>query len=360
MELSFTTKSVEINGQNHKILLQNENGPCALLALANVMILSPKHTQFSCQLIQLVNKKNEIFLRELVQVLADIGLQVTDNSGTDVSELLTLLPQLHKGLDINPEFNGSFENSREMSIFRLFNVDLVHGWVVDNSSNIATNEKLSRYSYESAQRVLTQAADINSGISRDDNSKEILDDAMHIELFLNESPTQLTTFGLQLLRQKLPHNMYSILFRNDHFSTLYKYKDQLYTLVTDFGYKNCKDIVWQSLVSVDGSGDVFFAADFSSAKADERQLSHQTENVFETDNIPVEEAQQIENDKELARHLQQQEQERVKKLETKRKNRLSGRNLEKNLPVKKETVKQKSSSVKVKRPESSKSGCTLM
>ena len=232
MDLNFTAKSVEINGETHRILLQNENGPCALLALANVLILSPSHTKISCELTKLVNKGNEVPLKELVQVLADIGLQLTDKAGTDINELLTILPQLHKGLNVNPKFDGSFEDSKEMSIFRLFDVDLVHGWVIGNRINDAINEKVCHYSYESAQRILTQAADINSGVLTEDNSKEILDDALHIELFLNESPTQLTDIGLQQLREKLLQNTYSILFRNDHFSTLYKYKDQLYIPVS--------------------------------------------------------------------------------------------------------------------------------
>ncbi|CAI4052628.1 hypothetical protein N7582_005521 [Saccharomyces uvarum] len=359
MDLNFTAKSVEINGETHRILLQNENGPCALLALANVLILSPSHTKISCELTKLVNKGNEVPLKELVQVLADIGLQLTDKAGTDINELLTILPQLHKGLNVNPKFDGSFEDSKEMSIFRLFDVDLVHGWVIGNRINDAINEKVCHYSYESAQRILTQAADINSGVLTEDNSKEILDDALHIELFLNESPTQLTDIGLQQLREKLLQNTYSILFRNDHFSTLYKYKDQLYILVTDFGFKNCTGIVWQSLDSVDGSGDAFFAGDFSSAKSNDHTPPNETEHDFENSNLSIEEVRQIENDNELARRLQQQDEERLAMLETKRRNRHSRKKSERSPPVK-ESFKRKSSPAKVKRSETSKSECIVM
>lgn len=359
MDLNFKTKSVKINGQNHRILLQNENGPCALLALANVLLLSPNHTRYSCELIRLVNKGSEISLTELIEVLADIGLQVTDKPGTDISELLSLLPRLHEGLNINPQFDGSFENTKEMSIFRLFDVDLVHGWVIGTLTNKSVNEKLSHYSYESAQRILTQVADINSGISKDENSDEILGDAMHLELFFNESPTQLTAFGLLQLRGTLPHNTFSILFRNDHFSTLYKHKDRLYTLVTDFGYKNCKDIVWQSLDSVDGSSDAFFAGNFSTAEVDGQQLLTETELNYGTENLLLGEIQQIENDKELAKQLQLQEQERVTNLET-RKNRSHKKKSEKHAPVKKDTVKRRNNLLKTKASETEKSECIIM
>ncbi|AJV91485.1 BBT_HP_G0103720.mRNA.1.CDS.1 [Saccharomyces cerevisiae] len=360
MDLSFTTKSVKINGQNHRILLQNENGPCALLALANILILSPDHTRFSNELIRLVNKGSQISLKELIEVLADIALQVTDKPSTDINELLSLLPRLHEGLNINPEFNGSFENTKEMSIFRLFNVDVVHGWVINSFINENIDEKLSHYSYESAQRILTQAADINCGISQDENSDEVLRDAMHLGLFLNESPTQLTAFGLLRLREKLLHNKFSILFRNDHFSTLFKYEDRLYTLVTDFGYKNCKDIVWQSLDSVDGSCDAFFAGNFSAAEVNGQQLSTDIERDFGTGNLLLEEIQQIENDKELAKQLQEQEQERVTKFEAKRKIHSHKKNSEIHAPVKKDKFKRRSSLLNAKASEKEKSECVVM
>lgn len=354
------TKSVKINGQNHRILLQNENGPCALLALANILILSPDHTRFSNELIRLVNKGSQISLKELIEVLADIALQVTDKPSTDISELLSLLPRLHEGLNINPEFNGSFENTKEMSIFRLFNVDVVHGWVINSFINENIDEKLSHYSYESAQRILTQAVDINCGISQDENSDEVLRDAMHLGLFLNESPTQLTAFGLLRLREKLLHNKFSILFRNDHFSTLFKYEDRLYTLVTDFGYKNCKDIVWQSLDSVDGSCDAFFAGNFSAAEVNGQQLSTDIERDFGTGNLLLEEIQQIENDKELAKQLQEQEQERVTKFEAKRKIHSHKKNSEIHAPVKKDKFKRRSSLLNAKASEKEKSECVVM
>lgn len=140
---------------------------------------------------------------------------------------------------------------------------------------------------------------------------------------MNDHRTQLTAFGLLRLREKLLHNKFSILFRNDHFSTLFKYEDRLYTLVTDFGYKNCKDIVWQSLDSVDGSCDAFFAGNFSAAEVNGQQLSTDIERDFGTGNLLLEEIQQIENDKELAKQLQEQEQERVRNLKQKGKSILT-------------------------------------
>ena len=63
--------------------------------------------------------------------------------------------------------------------------------------------------------------------------------------------------------------------------------------------------------SVDGSCDAFFAGNFSAAEVNGQQLSTDIERDFGTGNLLLEEIQQIENDKELAKQLQEQEQERV-------------------------------------------------
>lgn len=79
-----------------------------------------------------------------------------------------------------------------------------------------------------------------------------------------DNATQLSSFGLAHLKGKLPPGSLSILFRNDHFTTLYKHpqSQELYTLVTDAGYSNYAEIVWESLVDVNGSSAGFYAGDF--------------------------------------------------------------------------------------------------
>ena len=79
-----------------------------------------------------------------------------------------------------------------------------------------------------------------------------------------DNATQLSTFGLDHIRTQLEPGSVSILFRNDHFSTLYKHpqSQELYTLVTDAGYANHAEIVWESLVDVSGSRAGFFSGDF--------------------------------------------------------------------------------------------------
>lgn len=76
-----------------------------------------------------------------------------------------------------------------------------------------------------------------------------------------------------------------ILFRNNHYFTITKQHDRLFTLVTDQGYLNSHNIVWEEL-SLTGGGD-FFNEDFLS-----------NEDV-------------IKSDEELARQLQDTELKRA-------------------------------------------------
>ena len=57
---------------------------------------------------------------------------------------------------------------------------------------------------------------------------------------------------------------FAILFRNDHFSTIYKEPTHgaLMTLVTDTGYSTHDEIVWESLVDVTGAASEMFSGDF--------------------------------------------------------------------------------------------------
>ncbi|SCU80567.1 LAME_0B03752g1_1 [Lachancea meyersii CBS 8951] len=269
MSLTFDIKDISVNGNAHKILLQNENGPCALLALCNVLLLSPQLSQQAGPLLELVSRKNEVGLDEIITTLANIGMQTPRGAHQDVDRLLQLMPQLHTGLSINPTFNGSFEDGDEMALFRLFNVSLVHGWLADYASDPMQYEHVSRYSYEGAQKALIAAYDIQHGnIAETEHNRTVLEDAGFIKSFFARSATQLTECGLDHMKEVLLENSYAVMFRNDHFATICKSNNQLYTLVTDLGFKENANVVWQSLKSVNGSQDTFFTGNFLPAMSD--------------------------------------------------------------------------------------------
>lgn len=76
--------------------------------------------------------------------------------------------------------------------------------------------------------------------------------ALAIKEFLESHPSQLTVYGLVSMNDRLQEDQLAVFFRNNHFNVLLKHSNELYILVTDQGYQNEPDIVWERLVNVDG------------------------------------------------------------------------------------------------------------
>lgn len=88
---------------------------------------------------------------------------------------------------------------------------------------------------------------------KDQNNSQEAATASHlIERFLAESSHQLTIYGLEQLHTTLSENDIAVFFRNNHFGSITKHGEQLYLLITDLGYANTPDIVWEKLDVVDG------------------------------------------------------------------------------------------------------------
>ena len=79
-------------------------------------------------------------------------------------------------------------------------------------------------------------------------------EALIIESFLERSASQLTYHGLSELSSSLPEDEIGVLFRNNHFSTVYKHQKELLQLVTDQGFLGEPNVVWETLGSIDGDG----------------------------------------------------------------------------------------------------------
>lgn len=71
---------------------------------------------------------------------------------------------------------------------------------------------------------------------------------MAIAQFIQDSQSQLTITGLFQLTEQMRSGEHAVLFRNNHFSTLYKHTDgHLYCLVTDEGYRGEEGVAWEKL-----------------------------------------------------------------------------------------------------------------
>ncbi|KAJ1675488.1 hypothetical protein EV182_001170, partial [Spiromyces aspiralis] len=118
-----------------RILTQNENGPCPLIALANVLILRGDVE------LGIPPSRSSISNDEITAVLANHILnqhhQSKSATDEDIDALLRMLPMLGEGLDVDIKFSSNFGfdvSSPASKLFNAFKVDLVHGWVVDSNN----------------------------------------------------------------------------------------------------------------------------------------------------------------------------------------------------------------------------------
>ena len=76
-----------------------------------------------------------------------------------------------------------------------------------------------------------------------------------INAFLNDTGHQLTYHGLEKLQEYISNGQLCVFFRNNHFSTITKHNGHLFLLVTDLGYANVEEVVWEKLDNIHGDTD---------------------------------------------------------------------------------------------------------
>ena len=94
---------------------------------------------------------------------------------------------------------------------------------------------------------------INVDASNSNVNTKLLEDGHVLEAFLSDTASQLTYMGLLTLHHTLKERQLAVFFRNNHFATIFKYNSQLYLLVTDLGYQDQPNVVWECLDAVDGN-----------------------------------------------------------------------------------------------------------
>lgn len=279
------------------ILIQNRNGPCPLMALVNALTLSTP-SNLNTAFIETLRVREQITLGLLLDAVFDelmSGRRGNAAQGLpDVSELYAFLMTLHTGMNVNPRFiptkrqeqslmdgtfhevpwteedyrkPGSFEDTKEMMLYSTFSVPLIHGWLPPRSHLAFEAVERSAISYEDAQNLMFREEELedkahSTGLSP--TEQQLLEDISSIKYFLSSTATQLTEHGLEILNENLEPGAIAILFRNDHFSTLYKQPrtGQILLLVTDAGYSTHDEIVWESLIDVSGERSEFLSGDF--------------------------------------------------------------------------------------------------
>ena len=262
----YQIKWIHWNSKSVPILVQNQNGPCPLIALCNVLFLRG-----------VVNLKStlEIISSEaLLQLLLNQMLEHTPNNLSEgetlnyqqnIQDTITILPKLQTGLDLNVKFNrvNGYEFTDTVGIFDLLQVNLYHGWIVD-PENPGYCNAVGELTYN--QLVEMVISDKNS----QDPDKATT--ATAAGEFLSDSANQLTFHGLIELHRVVQEKELCVFFRNNHFSTIFCSGQKLYLLATDYGFLNESRFVWEALDSVDGDSQ-FFDASFKLVSTSDSQAS---------------------------------------------------------------------------------------
>lgn len=289
------------NPRKSPILVQNANGPCPLMALVNALTLTTPVSAEDAVLVTTLRTREQVSLDLLLDAVFDELMSerrtTPDESLPDITALYDFLKGLHTGMNVNPRFvpteeietafkrtslthlhptergdliPGTFEDTREMSFYRIFQIPLIHGWLPPKSDPVYDALKRHAESYEDAQNMLFREEELEDKLSNPgtagltEEEQRIYQDVLTIKSFLHSSATQLTPWGLEVITRAMRPGSVAILFRNDHFSTLYRHPQthQIFALVTDAGYAGHEEVVWESLVDVNGERSEFFSGDF--------------------------------------------------------------------------------------------------
>ncbi|ERS94949.1 hypothetical protein HMPREF1624_08660 [Sporothrix schenckii ATCC 58251] len=298
--ISWYDVSASQNPRVSPILVQNANGPCPLVALVNALTLTTP-ADISTALVETLRSREQVSLSFLLDAVFDELMSSRRSSRNsdlpDVDELYKFLKGLHTGMNVNPRFiptqqvitafrrtslthlhpterddmiPGTFEDTREMQLYATFSIPLIHGWLPKKGDG--AYEALSRQaaSYEDVQNLLFREEELEeklsspSGDGLTEDEQQVFQDILEIKNFLHGSATQLTPFGLDIVAKAMRPGTFAILFRNDHFSTLYRHPQtmQLLSLVTDAGYASHDEVIWETLVDVNGEHAEFYSGDF--------------------------------------------------------------------------------------------------
>ncbi|XP_047288655.1 ubiquitin carboxyl-terminal hydrolase MINDY-2 isoform X4 [Homo sapiens] len=229
----YHIKWIQWKEENTPIITQNENGPCPLLAILNVLLLAWK--------VKLPPMMEIITAEQLMEYLGDYML---DAKPKEISEIQRLnYEQIHhccRFKKSSKTLKGKNNMSDAMAILHKLQtgLDVNIDDIVKAVGNCSYNQLV--------EKIIS--------CKQSDNS-ELVSEGFVAEQFLNNTATQLTYHGLCELTSTVQEGELCVFFRNNHFSTMTKYKGQLYLLVTDQGFLTEEKVVWESLHNVDGDGN---------------------------------------------------------------------------------------------------------
>ena len=130
----YRLKWIKFRGNKIPIITQNENGPCPLIAIMNVLFLKGK-----LRLPSTIDVVTSDHLMEylghciLSSLPSNLNEEAQLNFEQNMMDAIAILPKLQTGLDVNVKFTSisDFEFTPELIVFDLLHIPLHHGWIID-------------------------------------------------------------------------------------------------------------------------------------------------------------------------------------------------------------------------------------
>ena len=192
--MAYQIKSIRYQNTPRKILLQNINGPCPLLATANALLLRGVISLSSecirngvCSTDDVVTMlANRALLRyntindTATTTAADYDSPNKSNHEYHLNEVLSILPSLQHGMDVNPKFtsdllhsNNCVEYTTNLSAFDILGVTLVHGWLLDPIHDAEACSVIGTKSYNELIELVILGNELRNDNVSDKLEKEI-------------------------------------------------------------------------------------------------------------------------------------------------------------------------------------------
>ena len=262
----FPVRQITYYDRKCVIILQEENGPCPLIALCNILSLRGR-----MDLLPLVKGNYDhghwIKRDDLTNALATLIMERLEagHAGGDsatrrytFTDALDQLPKFIEGMDLNVKFFkvDDYEASKEVAVLDAAGVELVHGWIVDPEMTELVAEVKPNHSYN----VMVE--------------KAMSDQAPRFKEWLDNTASQLTFVGLFALQTHFHEGDIKMLFRNNHYSVMVKRNGTLWSLISDAGMSR-SNAIWESVVDVEGQATQVVDANFGERRVTPPPMAHQ-------------------------------------------------------------------------------------
>ncbi|XP_022018191.1 ubiquitin carboxyl-terminal hydrolase MINDY-2 [Helianthus annuus] len=178
-ETMYYTKPIRFFGNITPIILQNENGPCPLLAICNILSLRNE--------LRLSPYETSVSERELLRLVAEnllISNRKDEETQKTISDTIDILPLVAKGLDVNVRFTRikDIEFTSKCAVFRLLNIPVYHGWIID-PQDVETSNAIGLKSYDTLTADLAKLETQNTeGVTTKSSEEDLHEPLMGLEL----------------------------------------------------------------------------------------------------------------------------------------------------------------------------------